>query len=91
MVMVTRLYGNVGLLVLAGAVGVTDIDPFILSLISRTADLQTMLLTAVAGGNDEQHYGEGHLLRFPGEAGTDGDALALRSLAALHLPVILIG
>jgi uncharacterized membrane protein (DUF4010 family) len=90
-VMVTRLYGNVGLLVLAGAVGVTDIDPFILSLISRTADFQSMLLTAVLVAMMSNTLVKGLYFGFLAKQARK-DALWRYGLwAALHIPVILIG
>jgi len=42
-----RLYGDTGLIVLAAMTGVTDIDPFILSLVNQAPEYQTMLLSAV--------------------------------------------
>jgi len=91
MVMVTRLYGNVGLLVLAGAVGVTDIDPFILSLISRTADLQTMLLTAVLVAMMSNTMVKGIYFGFLAKQARTATLWRYGLWAALHIPVILIG
>ena len=90
-VMVTRFYGNVGLLVLAGAVGVTDIDPFILSLVSRTTDFQAMLLTAVLVAMMSNTLVKGVYFGFLAKQARK-DALWRYGLwAALHLPLILIG
>ena len=46
-VLVERYYGDVGLLVLAGIIGTTDIDPFILSLINQTVHAETLMAMAI--------------------------------------------
>ncbi len=46
-VFASKYYGDTGLMALSGLVGVTDIDPFILSLVSRTGEIQSLAVTAV--------------------------------------------
>ncbi|MCP4706943.1 MAG: MgtC/SapB family protein [candidate division Zixibacteria bacterium] len=46
-VLVEKFYGDVGLLVLAGIIGITDIDPFILSLINQTVHVETLMSMAI--------------------------------------------
>ncbi len=46
-VLVQNYYGNVGLLVLAGIIGITDIDPFILSLVNQTVHVETLMVMAI--------------------------------------------
>ena len=90
-VLVMRFYGDVGLFVLAGIVGVTDIDPFILSLVSRTVDLQAMMLTAVLVAMMSNTLVKGLYFGFLAKQARR-DALWRYGLwAALHIPVILIG
>ena len=46
-VLVTKFYGEAGLLTLAAAVGVTDIDPFILSIVSQPENIQILTVMAI--------------------------------------------
>jgi len=42
-----QYYGEAGVLVLAGLTGFTDIDPFILSVVSQAASFQSVILAAI--------------------------------------------
>ena len=46
-VLIQRFYGDAGILVLAGAIGVTDIDPFILSLVEQSAQVHSLIVSAI--------------------------------------------
>ncbi|MEW5796997.1 MAG: MgtC/SapB family protein [Candidatus Zixiibacteriota bacterium] len=90
-VMVTRFYGNAGLIALAGLVGVTDIDPFILSLVSQSADFQRLLFSAILVSMMSNTLVKGFYFGFVARQ-TRAAALWRYGLwAALHVPVILIG
>lgn len=90
-VMVTRFYGHAGLMVLAGLIGVTDIDPFILSLVSQTTDFQRMFMSAILISMASNTLVKGLYFGFLAKE-TRGSALWRYGLwAALHIPVILIG
>jgi len=89
-VLVTRLYGDVGLIVLAGIVGVTDIDPFILSLISRTVDFQSMLLSAVLVAMMSNTLVKGIYFGFLAKQARKAALWRYGLWAVLHLPAILI-
>jgi uncharacterized membrane protein (DUF4010 family) len=90
-VLVTRFYGDVGLIVLAGIVGVTDIDPFILSMVSRTVDVQTMLVTAVLVAMMSNTLVKGLYFGFLAKQARHAALWRYGLWAALHIPVILIG
>lgn len=45
--LVKSIYGDAGLLALAGITGVTDIDPFILSMISHSEKFQILVVNAI--------------------------------------------
>ncbi len=44
---VKNFLGNIGLLVLSAIVGITDIDPFILSLVSKFQPIQSIIVSAI--------------------------------------------
>ena len=90
-VLVMKFYGDVGLIVLAGIVGVTDIDPFILSLVNRTVDLQAMLLTAVLVAMMSNTLVKGLYFGFLAKQARKAALWRYGLWAALHIPVILIG
>jgi len=46
-VFINKIYGNTGLVVLAIFTGVTDIDPFILSLVHQSGDYQTIVISSI--------------------------------------------
>lgn len=46
-ILVKNFLGNIGLLFLSAIVGVTDIDPFILSLVSRFQPIETIVVPAI--------------------------------------------
>lgn len=46
-VFVKNFFGNIGLIILSAIVGVTDIDPFILSLIKKSEPVQAIIVSAI--------------------------------------------
>jgi len=46
-VLIKQFYGDTGLLVLSAIIGVTDIDPFILSLISKQIPFEVLIVSAI--------------------------------------------
>ena len=46
-ILVRNFLGNVGLLFLSALVGITDIDPFILSLVSKLQPIETIVVSAI--------------------------------------------
>ncbi len=46
-IFVKNFFGNIGLLILSAIVGVTDIDPFILSLIRKSGSVHAIIVSAI--------------------------------------------
>ncbi len=89
-VTVTRFYGDAGLLVLAGLVGVTDIDPFILSLVSHTADYQAVIFSAILVSMMGNTLMKGIYFGFIAQQARLGSIWRYGLWALLHIPVILL-
>lgn len=88
-VLITRFYGNEGLMVLAGAVGVTDIDPFILSLVTN-ADIQTISVAAILVSMMSNTLAKGIYFSSLAPGMRRATLIRYGAWALLHLPVILI-
>ena len=89
--LVRSFYGSAGLLVLAFASGVTDIDPFILSLVDHAETFQTVVVTAVLVAMAGNTVMKG--IYFGALSPEQRRACWWRYglWAVLHLPLILIG
>lgn len=87
--MVTQFYGDSGLLVLAGVVGVTDIDPFILSLVNQAGGFQTVLLSAILLSMMSNTVVKGIYFGFLARPARFQAAWRYGLWAALHIPLIL--
>jgi len=90
-VMIQKLYGDSGLLVLAGITGVSDIDPFILSLINNAADFQKILISAIIISMMSNTVMKGIYFGYLAREVRFQVAWRHGLWALLHLPVILIG
>ena len=89
-VLVGKVYGGAGLMVLAGVVGVTDIDPFILSMISRLAEPQNVVITAIIISMTSNTLMKGIYFAFMAKEVRTATAWRYLLWAALHIPVILL-
>ncbi len=89
-VLVTRFYGEAGLITLAAAVGVTDIDPFILSIVNRAESVQVIAVTAILVSMMSNTIVKGIYFGFLARNIWKSTAWRFGLWAALHLPVILI-
>jgi uncharacterized membrane protein (DUF4010 family) len=89
-ILATRFYGDSGLLVLAGLVGVTDIDPFILSLVNQAEGYQTVLLSAILLAMMSNTIVKGVYFGFQARSARYQAAWRYGIWAALHIPLILI-
>lgn len=87
--LVTQFYGNAGMIALAFITGVTDIDPFILSLVEHVDKYHMLIVTAVIVAMMSNTIAKG--LYFGTLAKTARIATAWRFAlwAALHIPIIL--
>jgi len=89
-VLIEQFYGSTGLVVLSALVGVTDIDPFILSLVNKPDSVQAMLVTVIIISMMSNTVMKG--VYFGALARSVRFAVAWRFglWALLHIPVILI-
>jgi len=89
-VIVTQFYGESGLLVLASLVGVSDIDPFILSLANHAEGWQPVLLTAILLSMMSNTLMKGVYFGFLAKAVRRQTIWRYGLWVVLHLPLILI-
>jgi len=89
-VLIEQFYGNTGLVILSALVGVTDIDPFILSLVNKPDSVQNMLVTAIIISMMSNTLMKG--IYFGALARSVRFAVAWRFglWALLHIPVIFL-
>jgi len=85
-----RFYGNAGLITLAGIVGVTDIDPFILSIVNQTALFQTLAISAIIISMMSNTVVKGIYFGFLAKNVRKSVAWRFGLWAILHLPILLI-
>ncbi|MBN2225960.1 MAG: MgtC/SapB family protein [candidate division Zixibacteria bacterium] len=89
-VFVLRLYGDTGLIVLAAITGVTDIDPFILSLVNQTPEFHNMILAAVLVSMMGNTVMKGLYFGFLAKAARGQSLIRYGIWALLHVPFILL-
>jgi uncharacterized membrane protein (DUF4010 family) len=90
-VLTTKFYGDAGLLVLSGIIGVTDIDPFILSLVNSSTTLQHVTVTAILISMMSNTIVKGIYFAVLAPKPRLGTVWRFGVWAVLHVPVILIG
>ena len=86
--MVITYYGDSGLFFLAGLTGVTDIDPFILSLIERVEQYHLIVVTAVIVAMMSNTLVKGIYFGFLAKSGRMATAWRFAAWTLLHLPII---
>jgi uncharacterized membrane protein (DUF4010 family) len=86
---VRRILGDQGLLVLGSLVGVTDIDPFLLSLVQGANDQIPLLVQAMILATMSNTLAKGLYFGFLVKEERVHTALRFGLWAALHLPVLL--
>lgn len=82
-------YGDAGLMVLAALTGVTDIDPFILSIVNNAPEFQKLLFTAIIVSMMSNTVFKGIYFGFLAKEARKEAALRYTLWAILHLPIIL--
>lgn len=90
-VVVKQWYGNTGILALAGVVGLTDIDPFILSYVSGPGGFASVMLTAILISMMSNTIIKGVYFGFLAKEARMATLWRYGAWALLHIPVILIG
>ena len=87
-IVVQRLYGNTGLLTLAGIVGVSDIDPFILSIVNQWTSGQNLTILAILVAMMSNTIIKGIYFGFLAKEVRTETAWRFGLWAILHLPII---
>ncbi len=89
-IVIERMYGDAGLLTLAAVVGVTDIDPFILSMVNQTAIIQNLVISAIIVSMMSNTVVKGIYFGFLAPSVRLSTAWRFSLWALLHLPLLLI-
>jgi uncharacterized membrane protein (DUF4010 family) len=87
---VKTIYGGKGLLTLSAIIGVTDIDPFILSLVSHAGAVEHVVVQAVLIAMMSNTIVKGIYFGTLSKESRGAAGLRYGILAACHLPLILI-
>ena len=88
-VLMQKVYGNAGVMVLAGVIGVTDIDPFILSLVGQEGQVQTLIVSAILVSMMSNTIMKGIYFGVLSKTTRVSTALRYGIWALLHIPLIL--
>lgn len=88
--LVQTYYGQAGLMVLAALTGVTDIDPFILSLVNNAPVFQAFLFAAIVVSMMSNTVIKGLYFGFLAKEARSAAAWRYALWALLHLPIIFI-
>ncbi|UCD17154.1 MAG: MgtC/SapB family protein [Candidatus Zixiibacteriota bacterium] len=86
--LVLRIYGDAGLIVLAVFTGVTDIDPFILSLVHNTPQFQPLVLSALIVAMMGNTIIKGFYFGFLAKTARNATLWRYGAWALLHLPIL---
>jgi uncharacterized membrane protein (DUF4010 family) len=87
-ILVQRLYGDAGLMTLAGVIGVTDIDPFILSLVNQSTIIQPLVISAIIISMMSNTIVKGIYFGFLAKGMRKSAAWRFGLWALLHVPII---
>ena len=83
-----EFFGNAGMLVLAAIVGVSDVDPFILSLVQGTGFSTAVIVGAVLLATMSNTIAKGAYFGFLAPSTKRATALRFGVWALLHLPLV---
>ncbi len=89
-VLVQKFYGNAGIITLAAIIGISDIDPFILSVISQTTQAESVIVSAILVSMLSNTILKGIYFGFLAKKARVATAWRFGLLAILHIPIILI-
>jgi len=89
-VLVQKYYGSAGLLVLAGLIGFTDIDPFILSLINQTVHVETLITMAILLSMMSNTLAKGLYFSFTARGFYKQALIRYGIWTVLHIPLLFI-
>ena len=86
-----KAFGNIGLLVLSAITGVTDIDPFILSLVHQTFSVERVFVSAIIIAAMSNTIVKGIYFAVISKQLQRPTLIRYGIWAALHIPLIIIG
>jgi uncharacterized membrane protein (DUF4010 family) len=89
-VLARQFYGNAGLMTLATVIGVTDIDPVILSLVNQSAMAQSLVISAIIISMMSNTIAKGIYFGFLAKEVRRSTAWRFGLWALLHLPIIFL-
>jgi uncharacterized membrane protein (DUF4010 family) len=89
-ILVERFYGNAGLIVLGAVVGVTDIDPFILSLVDQVSQFQYLFVFAIVVSMMSNTIMKGIYFGFQARSLRSTTAIRYGIWSLLHIPFIIL-
>lgn len=89
-ILVKEAYGSTGLFALAGLTGVTDIDPFILSVVSHASLVQSMAISAIIISMMSNTVVKGIYFGYMARDVRQSTAWRFGLWAILHVPVLFI-
>ena len=89
-ILVKNVYGNTGFISLAAVVGVTDIDPFILSVINQQAMIQHLAVSAIIISMMSNTIAKAFYFGFLAKGIRKSVAWRFGLWALLHIPILLI-
>ncbi len=89
-VFIQQFYGNTGLVVLSALVGVTDIDPFILSLVNKPLHPQNLMVMAIIISMMSNTIMKGVYFGFLAREARTATGWRYGLWALLHVPVIFL-
>ncbi len=87
--LVTKYYGNTGMITLSIITGVTDIDPFILSLVEHVDKYRLLIVPAVIVAMMSNTVAKGIYFGIFARTGRLATAWRFSLWAALHIPILL--
>lgn len=86
-----KAFGNLGLLVLSAITGVTDIDPFILSLVQQTVSVERVFVSAIIIAAMSNTLVKGIYFAAISKQLQKATLLRYSVWAVLHIPLVFIG
>jgi len=89
-ILANQFYGDAGLMTLAAVVGVTDIDPFILSLVNQQAMIQALAVSAIVVSMMSNTIVKGIYFGTLAKDMRRSVAWRFGIWALLHIPILLI-
>ena len=89
-ILVQKFYGNTGVITLAAIIGISDIDPFILSVVNQTIPVEALMVSAILVSMLSNTVLKGIYFGFLAKNARKATIIRFGILAILHIPIILL-